>query len=79
MAEIGKEIRRSMKIVPPQYRVVEDVYYTYACKPGEAETDEVLIVKTPKEPTVLPGSFASPEAIAAYYKENSLDPYRYLL
>ena len=64
MAEIGKEIRRSMKIVPPQYGVVEDVYYTYACKQCEAETDEALIVKTPKEPAVLPGSFASPEAIA---------------
>jgi transposase len=64
MVEIGKEIRRSMKIVPPQYSVVEDVYYTYACKQCEAETDEALIVKTPKEPVVLPGSFASPEAIA---------------
>ena len=53
-----------MKIEPPRYSVVEDVYYTYACKQCEAETDEALIVKTPKEPAVLPGSFASPEAIA---------------
>ena len=64
MVEIGAEIHRSMKIEPPRYSVVEDVYYTYACKQCEAETDEALIVKTPKEPAVLPGSFASPEAIA---------------
>lgn len=64
MVEIGTEIHRSLKIEPPRYSVVEDVYYTYACKQCEAETDEALIVKTPKEPTVLPGSFASPEAIA---------------
>jgi len=64
MVWIGTEVRRSLKIEPPRYSVVEDVYYTYACKQCEVETDEALIVKTPKEPTVLPGSFASPEAIA---------------
>ena len=64
MVEIGKETRRTLKIVPPQYSVVEDIYYSYACKVCEKETDEALIVKTPKEPAVIPGSFASPEAIA---------------
>jgi len=64
MVEIGKEVHKSLKITPPQFTVVEDVYYTYACKACEKETDEAVIVKTPKEPTVLPGSFASPEAIA---------------
>lgn len=64
MVEIGTETHRSLKIIPPQYSVVEDVYYTYACKQCEAETDEALIIKALKEPTVLPGSFASPEAIA---------------
>ena len=64
MVEIGKEVHKSLKITPPQFTVVEDVYYTYACKACEKETDEAVIVKTPKDPTVLPGSFASPEAIA---------------
>lgn len=64
MIEIGKEVHRSLKIVPPQYSVLEDVYYTYACKACEAELGETLIIKTPKEPTVFPGSFASLEAIA---------------
>lgn len=64
MVVIGKEVRKTLKITPPQYSVVEDVYYTYACKTCEEETDEAVIVKTPKEPAVIPGSFASPEAIA---------------
>ena len=64
MVVIGTEVHKSLKIEPPKFTVVEDVYYTYACKVCEKETDETVIVKTPKEPTVLPGSFASPEAIA---------------
>lgn len=64
MVEIGKEIHRSLKIIPPQYSLLEHVYYTYACKTCEQETSETVIVNTPKEPTVFPGSFASPEAIA---------------
>lgn len=64
MVEIGKESHRSLKITPPQYCVVEDVYYTYACKCCEQETGETVIVKTPKTSMVFPGSFASPEAIA---------------
>lgn len=64
MTVIGTEVHKSLKITPPQFIVVKDVYYTYACKACEKETDETVIVKTPKEPTVLPGSFASCEAIA---------------
>ena len=48
MTIIGKEVHRSLKIIPPQYSVVEDVYYTYACKDCEKRTDEAVIVKAPK-------------------------------
>ena len=64
MVEIGKEEHCSLVIEPPKYSVRRDVYYTYACKQCEKDTNESVIVKTPKEQTVLPGSFASPEAIA---------------
>ena len=40
------------------------MYYTYACKQCEAETGEGNLRKTPKQPTLCPGSFASPEAAA---------------
>ena len=38
--------------------------YTYACKNCEQETGEANIVKAAKEPALLPGSFASAEAVA---------------
>lgn len=44
--------------------VMIDRYPTYACKHCEKETGEANVVPTPMEPTVIPGSFASPSAIA---------------
>ena len=64
MVEIGKEVRRSLKMEPARFWIQEDVYYTYACKVCEKETGDSVIVNMPKEPAVLPGSFASPESIA---------------
>ena len=64
LVEIGKEVRRSLMMKPAEFWVREDVYYTYACKNCEQETDEANIVKTAKEPALLPGSFASAEAVA---------------
>ena len=64
MVEIGKEVRRSLMMKPAKFWVREDVYYTYACKNCEQETGEANIVKTAKEPALLPGSFASAEAVA---------------
>lgn len=64
MVEIGKEVHRSLQMKPAQFWVREDVYYTYACKACEQETGEAVVVPTPREPSVLPGSYASPRAIA---------------
>jgi transposase len=64
MTEIGSETKRTFVIEPPKYYFRDDVYYTYACKECEKESDEALIEKSPKEPAILPGSFASPEAVA---------------
>ena len=64
MVEIGKESRRTLVVIPAQHYVREDVYYTYACKICEKESEEALIVKTPREPAVITGSYASPEIIA---------------
>lgn len=64
MVEIGKEVRRTLQMKPAAFWVREDVYYTYACKNCEQETGEANIVKAVKEPALLPGSFASAEAVA---------------
>ena len=56
---------------PAEFWVREDVYYTYACKNCEQETGEANIVKAAKEPALLPGSFASAEAVAYLATQNS--------
>lgn len=72
MGEIGKEVRETLVLVPAKAVLRQEVYYTYACKnceeneetDGEKEDVSTPVLKTPREPSVLPGSFASPEAIA---------------
>lgn len=64
MEKIGQEVRRTMVIVPAQVKVREDVYPVYACRNCEKNGTETPIVKVPKDKAVIPGSFASPEAIA---------------
>lgn len=64
MVEIGKEVRRRLKIVPAQVVVLEDRYYTYACQRCSKENTETPIVKAAKEPNFIPGSFATPEAVS---------------
>ena len=67
MTEIGKEVVKTLEIIPAQYIVREDIYFTYACKScGEHadEGSETPIVKAPREKNIIPGSFATPEAIA---------------
>jgi len=67
MTEIGKEVVRTLEIIPAQMVVKEDIYYTYACKSCNESADEgceTPVVKAPREKNVIPGSFATPEAIA---------------
>src|SRR5699024_590396 len=40
MVEIGKEVRRTLKMEPARFWIQEDVYYTYACKVCEKETGD---------------------------------------
>ena len=64
LVEIGMEIHSSLQMKPAVFWVREDRYPTYACKHCEKETGEANVAPTPMEPTVIPGSFASPSAIA---------------
>ena len=40
------------------------MYYTYACQTCNKEDIGTPVVKAPKEKSIIPGSFATPEAIA---------------
>lgn len=64
MTEIGKDVRRRLKLVPAKVVVVEDWYYTYACQKCNQENIETPVMKALREPNFIPGSFATPEAAA---------------
>ena len=64
MQEIGTEARETLKLIPAKAMLRRDVYYTYACENCEKNDISTPIVKAPKEPSVIPGSFASAQAIA---------------
>ena len=60
----GEELVCPLEIIPAQYIVREDIYYTYACPNCNREDIETPVVKAPREKNIIPGSFATPEAIA---------------
>ena len=64
MTEIGTEVVNKLKIIPAQTIVEQHVYYTYACRNCNKEDIETPVVKAPREKNIIPGSFATPEAIA---------------
>ena len=64
MTEIGTEVVNKLKIIPAQTIVEEHIYYSYACRKCNEEDIETPVVKAPHEKSVIPGSFATPEAIA---------------
>ena len=66
MSEIGKEVRRRLKLEPAKVVVVEDWYFTYACRKCEKEDIETPVVKAAREPNFISGSFAMPEAVAYF-------------
>ena len=69
MEAIGKDVVRSLKIIPAKFVVHEDWYMTFACKscPGketEEDTGKTQIRKAPRVSSVYPGSNCSPAAVA---------------
>ena len=67
MTEIGTEVVNKLKIIPAQTIVEQHVYYTYACKSCAETADdgcETPVVKVPHEKSIIPGSFATAEAIS---------------
>ena len=62
--EMSTEVRQEIKIVRPQAIVVKHVRYTYACRRCEREEIHTPIITAPMPNPVLPGSLASPSAVA---------------
>ena len=62
--EMSTEVRKELKIIPAQVKVVEHVRYVYACRRCEQEAVSTPIVTAPMPAPVLPGSLVSPSAMA---------------
>lgn len=64
MHEMSTEVRRELKIIPAQVKVVEHVQYIYACRNCERNDIQTPVVKAQMPRPVKPGSMASPSAVA---------------
>ena len=64
MSEIGKEVVNRLKIKPAEVIVEQHIYYSYACENCNKKEIETPVVKAPYEKSILPGSFATAEAVA---------------
>ena len=64
MEDIGTEVKETLKIKPAEVYIQRDVYHIYACANCEKNDVSTPVVKTPKDPPLIPGGFASPEAVA---------------
>lgn len=62
--EMSSEIRQELKIIPAQVSMVKHIRYIYACRRCDREEIKTPIVTAPMPEPVLPGSLASPSAMA---------------
>jgi transposase len=64
MQFIGTEVRETVQIIPAKAVLHRDIYYNYGCGNCKENDISTPILKTPKEPALIPGSGASAEAVA---------------
>ena len=66
MQPIGTEVQEKIQIIPARVILHRDVYVTYACRNCKENGISTPILQTPKEPALIPGSYASAEAVAHF-------------
>lgn len=62
--EMSKEIRKELKIILAQVKIVEHVRYVYACRQCEKDNTSTPIITANMPNPVLKGSFVSPSLLA---------------
>lgn len=62
--EINTEVRRELKIIPAQVKIIEHHRKVYGCRECEKDEGGKPIVRTPVNEPVIKGGFASPESVA---------------
>ena len=64
MDPIGMEVSETLELIPAKAILHRDIYYSYACQNCKENAETVPVIRTPKEPALIPGSYASAEAVA---------------
>src|SRR5699024_9759647 len=62
--DMSTEVRKELKVIPAQVKVVEHVRHVYSCRRCERHELETPIVTAKMPEPVFPGSLASPSAMA---------------
>lgn len=62
--EMKIEIRKELKVIPPQVKVIHHVKHAYACRNCDVNGDSRTIITSPSPKPLLPGSMASPSIVA---------------
>lgn len=62
--KMSTEVRRELKIIPAQVKVVKHVRNIYACRNCEHEAISTPIITAPMPLPIIPGSLASPSIVA---------------
>ena len=62
--EMSKEIRKEIKYIPAEVKVVEHIRYVYSCRRCERDEIETPITTAPMPKPVISGSLASPSIMA---------------
>lgn len=62
--EMSTQVRKELKVIPPQVVVVEHVQHIYACRKCQNEAVTTPVIKASMPNPVIPGSLASASSIA---------------
>lgn len=71
--EMSTEVRQEIKIIPAQVKLVRHVRHVYSCRRCEREGISVPVVTAPAPSPVIPGSLASPSAVAHIMNSKYVD------
>jgi transposase len=71
--EMSKEIRKELKMIPAQVKVVEHVRHVYSCRQCEKEGIETPVITAPMPKPAAPGSLASPSILAYTMSQKYVD------
>jgi transposase len=62
--EMKTEVRKELKVIPAQIKVIHHIKQVYACRTCDAEGTSGTIITAPAPKPALPGSFASSSILA---------------